>query len=189
MPVYTDVYTVDGSKILSEQRTDEETGNVIRTIYYVYDANGQPVGMKYNGVQYWYQKNMQGDVVRILNASGAEVVSYAYDAWGKVLSVSGSLSSTVGAANPFRYRGYYYDTETGWYYLNTRYYLCDLLVPKPENHSVFVDKAVKHNITVTGRAMGKENRVAKMPLGSLFVRTFDSYCSSCYNDDRKSLGG
>ena len=78
--------------------------------------------MKYNGVQYWYQKNMQGDVVRILNASGAEVVSYAYDAWGKVLSVSGSLSSTVGAANPFRYRGYYYDTETGWYYLNTRYY-------------------------------------------------------------------
>ena len=122
MPVYTDVYTVDGSKILSEQRTDEETGNVIRTIYYVYDANGQPVGMKYNGVQYWYQKNMQGDVVRILNASGAEVVSYAYDAWGKVLSVSGSLSSTVGAANPFRYRGYYYDTETGWYYLNSRYY-------------------------------------------------------------------
>ena len=180
VPVYTDVYTVDGSKILSEQRTDEETGNVIRTIYYVYDANGQPVGMKYNGVQYWYQKNMQGDVVRILNASGAEVVSYAYDAWGKVLSVSGSLSSTVGAANPFRYRGYYYDTETGWYYLNTRYYLCDLLVPKPENHSVFVDKAVKHNITVTGRAMGKENRVAKMPLGSLFVRTFDSYCSSCW---------
>lgn len=77
MPVYTDVYTVDGSKILSEQRTDEETGNVIRTIYYVYDANGQPAGMKYNGVQYWYRKNMQGDVVRILNASGAEVVSYA----------------------------------------------------------------------------------------------------------------
>ena len=60
---------------------------------------------------------------------------------------------------------------------------------KPSGRSVFVDKAVKHNITVTGRAMGKENRVAKMPLGSLFVRTFDSYCSSCYNDDRKSLGG
>ena len=59
VPVYTDVYTVDGSKILSEQRTDEETGNVIRTIYYVYDANGSVVGMKYNGAQYWYQKNMQ----------------------------------------------------------------------------------------------------------------------------------
>ena len=106
VPVYTDVYTVDGSKILSEQRTDEETGNVIRTIYYVYDANGSVVGMKYNGVQYWYQKNMQGDVLGIMNANGVEVVSYAYDAWGKVLSVSGSLSSTVGAVNPFRYRGY-----------------------------------------------------------------------------------
>ena len=117
-PSYIVTYVTDGTKILSEQRT----GTAPHTIYYVYDANGQPVGMKYNGVQYWYQKNMQGDVVRILNASGAEVVSYAYDAWGKVLSVSGSLSSTVGAANPFRYRGYYYDTETGWYYLNSRYY-------------------------------------------------------------------
>ena len=58
----------------------------------------------------------------IMNANGVEVVSYAYDAWGTVLSVSGSLSSTVGAVNPFRYRGYYYDVETGWYYLNSRYY-------------------------------------------------------------------
>ena len=57
-----------------------------------------------------------------MNANGVEVVSYAYDAWGTVLSVSGSLSSTVGAVNPFRYRGYYYDVETGWYYLNSRYY-------------------------------------------------------------------
>ena len=65
---------------------------------------------------------MQGDVLGIMNANGVEVVSYAYDAWGKVLSVSGSLSSTVGAVNPFRYRGYYYDVETGWYYLNARYY-------------------------------------------------------------------
>ncbi|MCF2651847.1 hypothetical protein [Anaeromassilibacillus senegalensis] len=55
--------------------------------------------------------------------------------------------------------------------------------------SVFVDKAVKHNITVTGRAMGKENRVAKMLSVLFFIRTFDSHCSSCYNDCRKSLGG
>ena len=115
---YTVTYTTDGTKILSEQRT----GTNPHTIYYVYDANGSVVGMKYNGVQYWYQKNMQGDVLGIMNANGVEVVSYAYDAWGKVLSVSGSLSSTVGAVNPFRYRGYYYDVETGWYYLNARYY-------------------------------------------------------------------
>ncbi len=128
-PVYTDVYTVDGSKILSEQRTDEETGNVIRTIYYVYDANGLPVGMKYNGVQYWYQKNIQGDVVRILNEGGAEVAIYTYDAWGKNLQITDKDGNDVSGnpnhianINPFRYRGYYYDTETGWYYLNARYY-------------------------------------------------------------------
>ena len=115
---YTVTYTTDGTKILSEQRT----GTNPHTIYYVYDANGSVVGMKYNGVQYWYHKNIQGDVLGIMNANGVEVVSYAYDAWGKVLSVSGSLSSTVGAVNPFRYRGYYYDVETGWYYLNARYY-------------------------------------------------------------------
>ena len=98
----------------------------------MYDANGLPVGMKYNGVQYWYHKNIQGDVLGIMNANGVEVVSYAYDAWGEVLSVLGSLSSTVGAVNPFRYRGYYYDVETGWYYLNSRYYLCVKTVPKPQ---------------------------------------------------------
>ena len=152
--------------------------------------------MEYNGTRYWYDKNLQGDVVGIRNASGTLVAQNVYDAWGNHRQITDGSGNDVSDnpnhianINPFRFRAYYYDTETGWYYLNARYYLCDLLVPKPENHSVFVDKAVKHNITVTGRAMGKENRVAKMPLGSLFVRTFDSYCSSCYNDDRKSLGG
>ena len=129
VPVYTDVYTVDGSKILSEQRTDEETGNVIRTIYYVYDANGSVVGMKCNGVQYWYQKNMQGDVVRILNSYGGVAAIYTYDAWGKNLQITDKDGNDVSGdpdhianINPFRYRGYYYDAETGWYYLNARYY-------------------------------------------------------------------
>jgi RHS repeat-associated protein len=50
------------------------------------------------------------------------VVEYAYDAWGKVLSVTGTLANTIGALNPFRYRDYYYDTETGFYYCISRYY-------------------------------------------------------------------
>ena len=50
------------------------------------------------------------------------MVEYEYDAWGNILSVTGSMASTLGAINPFRYRGYYYDTETGFYYLNSRYY-------------------------------------------------------------------
>ena len=65
---------------------------------------------------------MQGDVTKIIDGSGNVVVQYAYDSWGKVLSVTGSLASTVGAKNPIRYRGYYYDTESELYYLNSRYY-------------------------------------------------------------------
>ena len=58
----------------------------------------------------------------ILNTAGTEVVKYTYDAWGKVLSTTGSLASTLGTIQPFRYRGYVYDVETGFYYLRSRYY-------------------------------------------------------------------
>ena len=57
-----------------------------------------------------------------MEGSGTKVVEYTYDAWGKLISTTGTLASTLGADNPFRYRGYYYDTETGLYYLMTRYY-------------------------------------------------------------------
>lgn len=62
-----------------------------------------------NRSPYYFQKNLQGDVIRICNVNGDTVVQYTYDAWGKVLSVTGTLASTVGQINPFRYRGYYYD--------------------------------------------------------------------------------
>lgn len=75
----------------------------------------------YDGTPYYFQKNIQGDVLRICNAGGA-VVEYTYDAWGNILSVAGSMASTLGQYNPFRYRGYYYDNETDLYYLNSRYY-------------------------------------------------------------------
>ena len=80
------------------------------------------VGFNYNGTDYYYRKNLQGDSLAIVNASGSVVAQYDYDAWGTVLSVTGILASTIGAINPFRYRGYYYDTETKLYYLNSRYY-------------------------------------------------------------------
>jgi len=64
-------------------------------------------------------RNAQGDILGITNASGAVVVEYTYDAWGKLLS---TLATTLGVLNPLRYRGYVYDTETGFYYLKSRYY-------------------------------------------------------------------
>lgn len=80
------------------------------------------LGFYYNGTPYYYLKNMQGDVIGILDSTGTQVVAYSYDAWGAPLSVTGTLADTLGQLNPFRYRSYYYDTETGLYYLNSRYY-------------------------------------------------------------------
>ncbi len=66
--------------------------------------------------------NLQGDVIALIDASGNIVVEYKYDAWGQVIGRTGSLVSTLGYLNPFRYRGYIYDEETGLYYLRSRYY-------------------------------------------------------------------
>ena len=88
---------------------------------FLYDESGSAYSFIYNGTQYYYLKNLQGDVVRILNTSGTTVVAYSYDAWGKCTITSGA-SNAIANANPIRYRGYYYDTETGFYYLQSRYY-------------------------------------------------------------------
>ena len=89
-----------------------------KTIDFVYDENNQPLAMKYNNTLYYYVLNAQGDVVRIVNSSRNTVASYTYDPWGKIISSSGTLADI----NPLRYRGYYYDSETGFYYLQSRYY-------------------------------------------------------------------
>ena len=89
---------------------------------YSYDANGQLISVNYNGTEYYYLRNGQTDIVGLMDGSGNRVVEYTYDAWGKLISTTGTLATSLGADNPFRYRGYYYDTETGLYYLMTRYY-------------------------------------------------------------------
>ena len=76
----------------------------------------------YNGTTYYYVTNLQGDVVALLNSSGTQVVGYVYDAWGRLISTTGSYASTLGQNNPLRYRGYVYDRETGFYYVSSRYY-------------------------------------------------------------------
>ena len=88
------------------------------SIDFLYDENNQPFAMKYNGTWYYYVLNVQGDVVKLIKADGTAVASYTYDPWGKILTSTGDLANI----NPLRYRGYYYDTETGLYYLQSRYY-------------------------------------------------------------------
>ena len=91
-------------------------------IDFLYDESGSPYSLVYDGVQYYYVKNVQGDVVQIRSSYGTLLVEYTYDAWGNVLSITGSNASVLGANNPIRYRSYYYDFETGFYYLQSRYY-------------------------------------------------------------------
>ena len=71
---------------------------------------------------YYYVYNAQGDVIGIIDSNGTKVVEYTYGAWGEILSVTGTLANTIGQSNPLRYRGYYYDTETGFHLTGTRYY-------------------------------------------------------------------
>jgi RHS repeat-associated protein len=107
-------YLYDGSRLLRETKGND-------TVWYLYDDFGA-AGLELNGTSYYYVRNLQGDVTKIVTSSGATVTEYVYDSWGKVISTSGSMASTVGAKNAIRYRGYYFDTETGLYYLNARYY-------------------------------------------------------------------
>jgi len=76
----------------------------------------------FNNVEYWYVYNAQNDVIGLINADGEYVVEYTYSAYGLPLSKTGSMADTLGTLNPFRYRGYIYDEETGLYYCNSRYY-------------------------------------------------------------------
>ncbi len=92
-------------------------------MYFFYDNAGTPVAFWYfpkggNRVTGYYFTNQQGDVVRIEDPDGNVLASYAYNAWGTMYKSSG----TMATINPLKYRGYYYDTETGFYYLQSRYY-------------------------------------------------------------------
>jgi len=108
-------YVLEGSKILKET-----WGN--NTLVPIYDAENSVVGIKYNDVPYLFQRNLQNDIVGIVDSTGVAVVKYSYDAWGVCTVTSDTSGINLSAINPYRYRSYYYDTEIGLYYLQSRYY-------------------------------------------------------------------
>ena len=93
-----------------------------QTFWYHYDSGANLISIVIGGKNYFYVRNLQNDVIALVDEDGNEVVHYTYDSWGKILSITGSLKDTIGQQNPFRYRGYFYDNETGMYYLKSRYY-------------------------------------------------------------------
>ena len=108
-------YTLHGKNVVHMTHGADE-------LHFFYDAQNRPAIVVYNDVPYAYVKSLQGDIVAILDENGNTVVSYGYDAWGAPLWCTGELAETLGKVQPFRYRGYVYDEETGLYYLRNRFY-------------------------------------------------------------------
>ena len=130
---YTYKYNSDGirtSKTINGTTIEFDVlGSVILScgnMYFQYN-NGRPVGFVYKDVQYFYITNLSGDIVGITDDGGNQIAGYSYDEWGKLLSITTAEEGNeeqqkIAELNSLRYRGYYYDNETGYYYLQSRYY-------------------------------------------------------------------
>ena len=128
---------------------------------YIYDASGAPVGMQYrsftyaNGVYdvYLFEKSLQGDILAVYSAEGVKLISYEYDAWGSFTTTYHNGGENTSAVNNrFTYRGYYYDSDLGMYYLNARYY--------DQNIKRFLSPDTTAIISVTPMALTDKNLFA-----------------------------
>ena len=126
----THEYLTQNGKVARETIRQDVSGTVLstKTLDFFYDESGRPFAFNYSvdgGIAstYYYILNLQGDVVQIIDEGGVLQAEYVYSPWGEIISAEGDLAEI----NPLRYRGYYYDSETGFYYLQSRYY-------DPENH-------------------------------------------------------
>ena len=171
-------YTYDLAGIRNSKTVDGVTynyitqnGQVVRQTWgshaldIIYDNTGKPYALNYDGIMYYYVLNLQGDVIAIVTTWGETYGTYTYDAWGNVISQSGSIASI----NPIRYRGYYYDSESGLYYLGSRYY----------------DPAVKRFINADGATLAVTNS------GELTDKNYFAYCNNnpvMQKDDDGELG-
>ncbi|MBQ6862975.1 MAG: hypothetical protein IJO14_01930 [Clostridia bacterium] len=108
-------YYYDGDQLVAQKSGNDR-------ITFMFDANGSAFGFYYNNAPYFFIKNIQGDVTAITDFAGRVIGTYTYDAWGNLIESASDLSDEVAAMNPIRFRGYYYDAETGYYFLNSRYY-------------------------------------------------------------------
>lgn len=106
-------FIYDGLRLIAEK---DSSGTI--TAKYFYDDKDRLISMKKNGHSYYFHLNHRGDVIKITDASKNVVASYSYDPWGNILSSNGTFADQ----HPFRYAGYYWDSETRMYYLMARYY-------------------------------------------------------------------
>lgn len=152
---------VDGTKTYYYYDNDKNLIGLTKgnyTLLFYYDLDGNVTSFKYNGTMYYYIKNLQGDVVKIINQSGTECLSYVYDAWGNTKSASGN--PILRELNPFRYRSYVYDEETGLYYLQSRYY--DPFTGRFLNADIYCDTQTGSPLSTNMFAYCENNAVNKI---------------------------
>ena len=147
-------------------------------LYFHYDSSGEVIGFTRtaNGTdtEYFYVKNLQGDILKVISATGTEAAAYSYDAWGKLLTSAGDLADV----NPLRYRGYFYDTETGLYYLKSRYY--DPEVSRFINPDAFVSSGTSvasYNMMV----YCDNNPINRIDPAGMFWREIGDFFSKAWN--------
>ena len=171
-------YYLNGSQIVAEQWSD-------KLLVYLYDSTGMPIGMMYRTESYavdqwdvfWFEKNLQGDIVAVYNSAGTKVATYTYtDAWGNhSVSYTNGGASTGAQYNPFRYRSYYYDTDLGMYYLQSRYY-------DPNTcRFINVDSALYHGI------LGYNMFAYCMNNPVIMIDITGQYCVAIMDDDGNLL--
>ena len=111
----TTEYLTAGGSVLSEKKNGVWQ-------HYLYDGSGQLMAIRYKGADYYYIRDGLMSITGLVDANGTAVVNYRYDSWGMLTGITGSMAGTLGKDNPYRFKGYYYDEETGMYYLKSRYY-------------------------------------------------------------------
>ena len=174
-------YRLNGSQIIAEEWTtaDDDGTTVEHMILFLYDAEGTPVGMQYRNQTYapeifdvyWFEKNLQGDIVAVYDEDGTKLISYTYDAWGNFTTTyhNGCTASHNANLNPFRYRGYYYDSELEMYYLKSRYY--DAVIGRFINADTYVS---------TGQGILGNNMFAYCNNNPIYNVDPSGHCLECW---------
>ena len=147
------------------------------TLLFYYDSNGNVTSFSHNGTMYYYVKDFQGDIVKIINQAGNTVITYAYDAWGNIRSITGDTN--IRSLNPFRYRSYVYDEESGLYYLQSRYY--DPFTGRFLNADVYCDTGTGSPLSTNMFAYCENNGINYVDFDGYKITATIKKSSSSYN--------
>ena len=174
----TTEYILSGKNVVGLTYTDH-VSNEVDVMRFFCDRQGKVAWVDYNGVVYAYIRNLQGDVVGMLDNNGSLVVEYKYSAWGGLVSSNGSQANTLGRRNPVMYRGYMRDDETGMYYLLHRYYKPE--IQRFENSDSCYGEANRYAYCMNCPVMRLDNNGCKS-------QTYDVVFHYMYNDSNSFHG-